>query len=301
MASGDLRGHFPLRKTIPSLSSVSNRRGKLSAQRRIRTPSLPMLEGGMANNSWKIADDSDSSWENYGRSDAYYGVLSTDKFRNTNLSETVLADFMQSGETHIQEVMDFAEKHLGPVSRGRALDFGCGVGRLLLPLARRFGQATGLDISDSMLAETRRNAAKAGIENIDLAHSPAELAEGLTYDFIHSVIVLQHIPTARGEALIAALLSRLAPGGVAALHLNLRLKRTRLRAWASRVRRHFTVLNIPANLINRRRWNEPMMQMNEYSLRRVLQIGSRQNFSRMLVQPVDLPIAEQAFVLFRRD
>jgi hypothetical protein len=44
-----------------------------------------------------------------------------------------------------------------------------------------------------------------------------------------------------------------------------------------------------------------MMQMNEYSLRRVLQIGSRQNFSRMLVQPVDLPIAEQAFVLFRRD
>ena len=44
-----------------------------------------------------------------------------------------------------------------------------------------------------------------------------------------------------------------------------------------------------------------MMQMNEYSLRRIMEIGRRQGFSRMLVQPVDIPIAHQAFVLFRKD
>ncbi len=255
----------------------------------------------MSGNFWNVSDDSDASWESYGRRDAYYGVLSTDKFRGKNLSEAMIADFMQSGENHISEVLGFAEKCLGPVARGRALDFGCGVGRLLLPLARRFGHATGLDISDSMLAETRRNAGKAGIENIGLAHRPEELPENDTYDFIHSVIVLQHIPTARGEALISALLARLAPGGVAMLHVNLGLKRSRARALGTWLRRHFTLLNLPANLINGRSWNEPMMQMNEYSLRRILEIGRRQNFSRMLVQPVDMPTASQAFVLFRRD
>jgi hypothetical protein len=44
-----------------------------------------------------------------------------------------------------------------------------------------------------------------------------------------------------------------------------------------------------------------MMQMNEYSLSRILEIGRRQDFSRMLVRPVDLPVASQAFVLFRRE
>src|ERR1700761_1670726 len=105
----------------------------------------------------KVSDDSDASWENYGKRDPYYGVLSDDKFRNQNLSEAVLAAFMQSGETHIDDALKFAESNFGPLQRGRALDFGCGVGRLLLPLARRFSHAAGLDISDSMLGETRRN------------------------------------------------------------------------------------------------------------------------------------------------
>lgn len=255
----------------------------------------------MSGKFWKTSDDSDASWENYGRKDAYYGVLSVDKFRSKNLSEDAIADFMQSGEAHIEEALTFAEINCGFLARGRALDFGCGVGRLLLPLARRFRHATGLDISDAMLAETARNAGKAGIGNIELAHGPAELAPGDAYDFIHSVIVLQHIPTARGEALIAALLSRLARGGVAMLHVNLRLKRGRFRALGSWMRRQFTPLNMLANLVNGRRWNEPMMQMNEYSLERILEIGRRQNFTRMLVRPVDIPSASQAFVLFRRD
>jgi SAM-dependent methyltransferase len=249
----------------------------------------------------KVSDDSDASWENYGKRDPYYGVLSDNKFRNQNLSESVLAAFMQSGETHIDDAVKFAESNFGPLRRGRALDFGCGVGRLVLPLARRFSHATGLDISDSMLAETRRNAAQAEVRNITLARGLAELPPDDSYDFIHSFIVLQHIPVLRGEEVIAGLLSRLAPGGVAMLHVNLRLKRGRIRALGSWLRRRFTLLNIPANLLGKRRWNEPMMQMNEYSLNRILEIGHRLGFSRMLVRPADLPVACQAFVLFRRD
>jgi 2-polyprenyl-3-methyl-5-hydroxy-6-metoxy-1,4-benzoquinol methylase len=40
------------------------------------------------------------------------------------------------------------ETTLGPVARGRALDFGCGVGRLALPLVRDagFARVVGVDI-----------------------------------------------------------------------------------------------------------------------------------------------------------
>jgi SAM-dependent methyltransferase len=248
-----------------------------------------------------LGDSTDRSWESHGRREAYYGVLATDRFRNANLSESVIAEFMLSGEGHIDDVLGYVERNMGPVRRGRALDFGCGVGRLLLPLARRFEQAVGLDISDSMLAETQRNAEKAGVSNISVAHSPDELPPGETYDFIHTVIVLQHIPLARGEALIAALLSRLTPGGVAALHVNLKLRRTRLRAFCSFLRRNFTPLNVPANLLSGRPWNEPMMQMNEYRLDRLYQIGLANGFTSMLVWAAEIPQASQAFVLFRRD
>ena len=42
--------------------------------------------------------------------------------------------------------------------RGRALEFGCGTGRLLIPLARRGVRLTGLDRSATMIARARQRA-----------------------------------------------------------------------------------------------------------------------------------------------
>jgi len=41
-------------------------------------------------------------------------------------------------------------------SGGRALDFGCGLGRLTQPLAERFDEAVGVDIAASMIEGARR-------------------------------------------------------------------------------------------------------------------------------------------------
>ena len=51
---------------------------------------------------------------------------------------------------------------------GDALDFGCGVGRLVLPLARRYRTVVGIDISDAYIAEAVRNRDKHGLTNISL-------------------------------------------------------------------------------------------------------------------------------------
>jgi SAM-dependent methyltransferase len=156
----------------------------------------------------------------------------------------------------------------------RALDFGCGVGRLLIPLATRCPDVTGVDVSPSMLAEARRNCDAAGATEVRLLQGDDELSEvtGL-FDFVHSYIVLQHIPVERGERLVRKLAAMLAPGGVGMVHVTYRSGITgflnRLRYWAR--------LNVPgarwvAGLARGRARTAPVMQMNEYSITRLLEL-----------------------------
>jgi SAM-dependent methyltransferase len=246
-----------------------------------------------------LGDAPDRSWERHGRAQAYYGVLSSDKFRTENLNDALLAEFMRSGSGHLDEVLSFIEGYFGPVARNRALDFGCGVGRVLLPMTQKFAHSTGIDISDSMRAEAQRNADGAGLGNIVLARR-LEDAE-FNFDFIHSVMVFQHIPVARGEEIISGLLKRLAPGGVAALHINLRTHQSWWRRLGSVLRKRISPLNVLANLVNRRPWNEPMMQMNEYMLDRIYELIAGMGFTCILLQPCDDPKASQVFVFVRKD
>jgi 2-polyprenyl-3-methyl-5-hydroxy-6-metoxy-1,4-benzoquinol methylase len=249
-----------------------------------------------------LSDQSDKSWEIHGRNEAYYGVLSDARYRAKNLSQAVLAEFMQSGEDHIDEILGVVQHYFGPLGRhSRALDFGCGVGRLVIPLARRFDDVTGIDISPAMLEEAHLNAARANLDNIRFAQSLDDLVElGDTFDFVHSVIVLQHIPVQTGTRILSQLATLLAPGGVAAIHVSLKLRRPLWRKIGSSLRRHIDLLRIPANLVNRRPWNEPMMQMNEYSLDSLFSLLTGQGIERILVQRSGSDPTLQAFLFFMK-
>jgi SAM-dependent methyltransferase len=249
-----------------------------------------------------LGDDTEQSWGSHGQNEAYYGVFSEARYRTKNLSDSVIAEFMQSGEAHIDWMLGLVENHFGPLPRRlRALDFGCGVGRLLLPLARRFVSATGVDIAPAMLNEAQLNAARANLSNVLLLQSLdalGEIHDGL--DFIHSVIVFQHIPVEIGERLISQLATLLAPGGVAAIQVLLKLRRPLWRKVGSVLRRRVSLLRIPANLLNGRPWNEPMMQMNEYKLDRLFALLVAQGVQRVLIQRDGTDVALQAFLIFKR-
>ncbi len=108
--------------------------------------------------------------------------------------------------------------HFGvEVQRDAALDFGCGVGRLSLPLASRFTRATGVDSSPTMIEHARRLAADTGTVNVDYRlGDPTRIDEDSgSQSFVLSLITLQHMP-ARDQARYVAEFARLlAPGGVA--------------------------------------------------------------------------------------
>lgn len=227
--------------------------------------------------------DTDRAWSRWGEIDPYFAVITDPRFRKGQIEEHRAA-FMQTGEDYVVRHLDAIEQTLGPVARGRALDFGCGVGRIALPLARRFDEVVGLDVSEAMLREARANGESERLENIIFARSDDPImAAGSRYDFVHTYIVLQHIPVARGMAIIDRLLQQTATGGVASVHFTIRRNLNLVHSLAYWSRHKVPGVNRLINLAHGRPGATPAMQMNEYSLEAVLLRYFEHGFGNALV------------------
>src|SRR5580700_9118948 len=113
---------------------------------------MPRLVPCMLTFGVKDMSNTDRAWEYFGRENPYFGVLTRDRYSRERLDGDGRAAFFASGEEYVAEMFDTTQKELRPDFQPiRALDFGCGVGRLALPLARRCQEVVGVDVSDSML------------------------------------------------------------------------------------------------------------------------------------------------------
>lgn len=244
--------------------------------------------------------NSDSAWRRWGETDPYFGVLADPRFRNGQIAENRDA-FFELGRLTVEERLATAVRQFGHFRRGRALDFGCGVGRLSIALATHFDEVLGLDISPAMLAEARANADRAGAGHLRFSPSDDTLsaAEG-RFDLVMSFIVLQHIPVRRGMKIVARLLDLVASGGVIALQICTGRpddRPSRLRYWAQR---HVPGFSQALNLWNGRPWNEPLMQMNAYSVDEVLALAEAAGFGPALVEDYDDGRFKSAQLLMQR-
>lgn len=108
------------------------------------------------------------------------------------------------------------------VQARRALEIGCGPGRLIKPLAHHFAEIHGVDVSDEMIRLARLRLA--GVRNAHVhATSGADLSQfaDATFDLVYSYAVFQHIPSR--EVVMAYLRETqrvLKTGGVARLQFN---------------------------------------------------------------------------------
>ena len=164
----------------------------------------------------------DAAWEAWGQRDPYFGVITNPKFRIAGIDEHKKREFFESGESDVRRVLATIQRFIDPGFAPRmVLDFGCGVGRVLIPFARIAEQVVGLDVSPSMLKEAQRNCDAGQLRNVRLLESDDELtALTSAFDLIHSCIVFQHIPVQRGRAIFSKLLHHLRPGGVGAIQLT---------------------------------------------------------------------------------
>jgi SAM-dependent methyltransferase len=74
------------------------------------------------------------------------------------------------------------------------LEIGCGVGRLLVPLARRVAIAHGVDISPVMIEKSKSYAAEAPNVRTALTNGTFPYLADASLDLVFSFIVFQHIP-----------------------------------------------------------------------------------------------------------
>ena len=163
----------------------------------------------------------DDAWEEWGRRDPYYGVITHPKFTRSQITEESKREFFESGANHVDYVVGTIRRCIAPdFAPKNVLDFGCGVGRTLIPFAKMAQQAVGADVSTAMLEEARRNCDAHQLINVNLIVSDDSMSS-LTdvFDLVHSFIVFQHIPLERGRLIFRSLLDRIAPAGVAAIHV----------------------------------------------------------------------------------
>lgn len=232
----------------------------------------------------------DRDWEQWGAHDPYFGVYSREEYRAGALTNEAKAAFFTSGETHIRRIWRDIEAAFGSGFEPRsALDFGCGVGRLVLPLAQRASLVTGVDVSPSMLAEAKRNCSVADVANVVFIESDDNLSRVTDmFDLVHSYIVLQHIPWRRGRGILQALAARVAPGGVLAVQILSACTAPRLIRWMVQLRYALPPLNWARNLLRGRPLFEPAMQLHVYDLAAVKSDLERGGF---VCSQVDEPFA----------
>ena len=112
-----------------------------------------------------ITDEwAERTWRPHGARGPYFAVCNEDGYRRDRLDATARAAFFDTGRVHVAWVGRLIAERLGGTFRpARVLDFGCGVGRVLLPLAEGTERAVGVDVAPEMLAEAAANAAAFGL------------------------------------------------------------------------------------------------------------------------------------------
>jgi SAM-dependent methyltransferase len=248
-----------------------------------------------------FTSDSDKTWEYFGRTDPYFGVLTHEGYRSNALTSDAKKreEFFNSGKNYVDFVEKTLRDELNLSLEGRdGLDFGCGVGRLTLPFSRVCRSMVGVDVSEAMLEEARKNAAELALPNATFVKGDDDLsAVSGQLGFVHSFIVFQHIPPDRGEAMFRRLIALLKNDGVGVLHFTC--------SWSSatpRFRRLLTAAYtyVPftyaiRNLLKGVPVREPMMQMNRYDLNRILRVLQEAGCHRVHVRFTETGFYGQPF------
>jgi SAM-dependent methyltransferase len=151
------------------------------------------MAGRVISKWFGAAQEATNSWEQFAEQDPYLYIL-------TSMKRTDPHVFWRSGEETVKrELLPFIQAH--DVRSSLALELGCGIGRLALPLAHHFCKVVGVDITRGMVQRATSFANDNGIKNASFVafEGPEDLLHQ-TYehsgccDFIYSLLVFQHIP-----------------------------------------------------------------------------------------------------------
>jgi len=157
------------------------------------------------------------NWEKFGQTDALYAILShTDKKGN----KWDIKEFFDTGKVDIQNILDLCNDSNCKINFKRALDFGCGAGRLTQALSDKFQKVVGIDISYPMIdLANKYNKYGNKCKYIVNTKDNLEIFSDNSFDFILTLIVLQHNPQKAIKNYIKEFIRILDKGGILVFQL----------------------------------------------------------------------------------
>ncbi len=160
-------------------------------------------------------------WEELAGFDPYWAVLTRRDRKNGGWTPE---EFFATGEAEVARLLEVGRRLGCPQRFERALDFGCGVGRLTRALSSRFGACVGVDISERMVELARDiNGDRPCVFVVGSGVDLSEFADR-SFDLVYCSLVLQHLPdTSLAERFIGEFLRVVRPGGLAVFQMPARI------------------------------------------------------------------------------
>lgn len=231
----------------------------------------------------------DKTWRKYGKREPYFGVFGQNQYLSKNFTKETHTMVIDSGRKYVEELFELIQDKvcLG-FKADSILDYGCGPGRMLIPFSKFAGDVVGMDISNDMLLEARKNCEANKVFNVSFLMADDKLSKikGKKFDLVHSFIVLQHLNIKRGEKLIQMLIDHINPDGVGALHITYHdsyPNRKLLNFFRFRVPFLWFFQRLIHSKINAKPFHSnPQMQMNSYNLNRIHAILQQNNIKEVI-------------------
>jgi SAM-dependent methyltransferase len=204
-------------------------------------------------------------WDELAELDARWAIVTDPKKRARKWGEQ---EFFENGRTDVEKAFKRIGQSGAKLGKDKALDFGCGIGRLSLPLSSHFKEVYGVDVSRQMISEAEQ--LHRGNEKLRFVHNDKDNLMGFdsdTFDLVYSELTLQHIPdTDVIEGFVQEFVRILKPGGVLYFQLPSRPRYGNLKKSILKLRGNLyynlTALGVPKDFCFSSLKLAPYMQMS---------------------------------------
>jgi len=154
----------------------------------------------------------EKNWNELGRQDPYWAILTDKSKRN---SKWDIDEFYKTGQVQFNTIWHQITDLGLQLETQYALDFGCGVGRLTQAGCRYFDKVIGVDIAETMVDLAQKNNRwKDKCSYIVVKNNNLNLFPDNTFNFIISLLTLQHMKPEYSEKYLSEFIRILKPGGV---------------------------------------------------------------------------------------